>query len=60
LQVSIHLTDLVTSEAHGASLLAALYHLQIADEMAFYAKTEEKCTQVTSLPFSLAILDGIR
>ena len=37
LYVSIHLTDLVISEAHGVSLLAALNYLQIviSDEMAF-------------------------
>jgi len=55
----------VTSEALGVSLLAALNHLQtlITDEMAFqvtYVQTEEKCTEVTSLPYSLAILEGIR
>jgi len=43
------------------SLLTALNHLQIVigDEMAFqvtYVKTEEKWTEVTSLPYSLAIL----
>ena len=52
------------SEALRASLLAALNHLQIviSDEMAFQVscvKTEEKCTEVTSLPYSLAILEGI-
>ena len=40
-------------------------HLQIVitDEMAFqvtYVKTEEKWTEVTSLPYSLAKLEGIR
>jgi len=36
--VSIHLTDLVVSEAHGGSLLATLNHPQIviSDEMAFH------------------------
>jgi len=45
----------VTSETYGASLLAALYHLQIviSDEMGFqvtYVKMEEKWTEVSYIP----------
>jgi len=55
----------VISEAPRVSLLAAVNHLQIviSDEMGFqltYVKTEESWTEVTSLPYSLAMLEGIR